>query len=249
MGLAAGAGPKGTPTAMRFGHRRTSRIAEPRPGSRTDPNDGWNDAMIKLLERFTSTMVLSAAVLLAGTGAAHATAITGLGGQVFATGGNVVVEVLGSSSSFENKIELFFGYPDTASSFFIGVDNHTGTVDLGANGIYFDLGDELVFGIRSPDHGGSIFLMGGAERNSDGKAHASVSTSVPGAGFMESWTVGFEDLFKGGDNDFNDAIVRISQSGAPEPVPEPVTLLMLGFGFAGLSFIKRKPEPRPYRYT
>lgn len=197
--------------------------------------------MLKRLDRFTSMLVLAGAALFAGVGTAHATAITGLGGQVFANGGNVVVEVLGSSSSFNNEIELFFDFPDIANSVLIGIDNHAASVDLGAAGYHFGLGDELVFGIRSPTHGGSLFLMGDADRNADGKAHAKVSAAAAGAGFVESWTVGFEDLFKGGDNDFNDAIIRISQTDRLRPVPEPVTVLMLGLGFAGFGVLGRKP--------
>lgn len=197
--------------------------------------------MIKPLERFGSRLAMSAAALLACVGTAHATAITGHGGQVFATGGNVVVEVLASSSSFDNRIELFFGYPDTSSSLFIGTDNHPGSIDLGLAGIHFDFGDELVFGIYSPHHGGSTFLMGGAGRNPDNKVHAKVSAASAAAGFVESWTVGFEDLFNGGDKDFNDAIIRISQTAASRPVPEPVTVLMLGLGFAGFGVLGRRP--------
>ena len=204
--------------------------------------------MFKQLGKFAPVAVLSCASVLASIGTAHATAITGPGGQVFATGGNVVVEVLGSSSAFDNEIDFFFDFPDTASSTFIGIANHVGTVDLGAAGFHFGLGDELVFGIWSPDRDGSLFLMGGTERNPDLKIHADVSAAAAGAGFVESWIVGFEDLFEGGDNDFNDAVIRISQTEMLHPVPEPVTLVMLGIGFAGFGVAGRRPKTHANRY-
>ena len=202
------------------------------------------DQIHKLALRLTLAGVASFAVM-STTGTAQATAVTGLGGQVFATGGNVVVEVLASSSSFDNDIAFFFDFPDTASSHFIGIDDHPGSVDLGAGGFHFVSGEELVFGIRSPARGGSLFLMGGAERNADSKTHAKVSASPAGTGFVEAWTVGFEDLFGGGDHDFDDAVIRISQSGISRPVPEPVTVLLLGLGFAGFGVLGARPASAP----
>src|SRR5690606_34647619 len=129
---------------------------------------------------------------------AQASAILGWGGSIFATGGNVTIDILPSYSGFDNQIDLFFSYTDANQNLvdktFIGIDNHVGTVNLGS----FEAGKELVFGIISPQ---GTFLLGSGARNADGKIHGWVSPTTVKAGHVESWDVGFEDLYNLGDND------------------------------------------------
>jgi cytoskeletal protein CcmA (bactofilin family) len=59
-------------------------------------------------------------------------------------------------------------------------------------------GDELVFAIYVTNTG-NWFYSGPADRNADGLVHATITDNVDG-----TFTLGFEDLYDGGDLDFND---------------------------------------------
>lgn len=73
------------------------------------------------------------------------------------------------------------------------------TFDLGA----FGPGTELVFGIEVTTTG-DHWKSGPAARNADGVVH--VAPTYEG---NCSWLVGFEDLYGGGDLDFNDVVMRV----------------------------------------
>jgi hypothetical protein len=99
--------------------------------------------------------------------------------------------------------------------------------------------------IPNDNTGNGTFFTGPQSRNSDGLHHANVLDVGSGA-----FSVGFEDIAGGGDQDFNDAIFRVLGGALPDPnitpptggVPQPGTLLLLSLGaaLASLSRCKKR---------
>ena len=133
-----------------------------------------------------------------------------LGGQLFATGNDVQVQVMPASAGFTSELWLF---EPIGSRRRIATNRDVGlVVDLGT----FPQGTELVFGIHVLNTGDD-FRMGVGSRNADGQIHDQVD-------FLEAGKaqVGFEDLFGGGDRDYNDNVFEFRGGIAPE-VPKGPT--------------------------
>lgn len=132
-----------------------------------------------------------------------------LGGQLFATGGEVTVEILPSTAGFTSELWLHESTAPYNRVVLIGTNREVGkVVNLGS----FPTGQELVFGIYVRDTG-DTFLIGPADRNPDMIPHADVIFLGSGDAL-----VGFEDLLGGGDRDYDDNIFRFTGGIAPEPV-------------------------------
>jgi hypothetical protein len=179
-----------------------------------------------------------------------------LGQQLFATGGDVTATFLGHTAGFTNELYLFdagdlstpLAVTATVGSLGPGLiftnqaSKPGSSVNLGS----FAVGTELVFAIyvRNTQQ---TFFMGPGTRNPDGVIHAAVDNGVapqfPSYGTVPpgSIAIGFEDLFGGGDLDYDDlgfafSSVRRIQS------PEPATLSLLAFGLAGLGVRRLRPR-------
>lgn len=161
--------------------------------------------------RLSPVRWLVAAVLVAGvlpTASPPTTrAASGLGDQLFATGGEVEVQVLPATAAFTSELWLFEPGPARR----IATNRDVGlVVNLGT----FPAGVELLFGIRVLNTGNE-FRMGPGTRNPDGIAHAVVTFLDPTRA-----RVGFEDLYGGGDRDYDDNVFEFRGGIAPE-VPKP----------------------------
>lgn len=159
-----------------------------------------------------------------------------LGDQLYFTGGEVTIEVIETSAGYHSLLALFLIDPLTQVSFDLSENHQTGDIaTIDPMSLGYSAGDELIFGIRvfrggshdDPSSFLTIFLMGGAERNPDGTIYAAVGYLGGG-----SFKIGFEDLWSGGDLDYNDN--RFLFSGGVSTVSEPGTLLLLGVGLLGI---------------
>jgi len=97
----------------------------------------------------------------------------------------------------------------------------------------YPLGQEIIFGISVYDAGRGryyTYYSGAPSNNPDGAQHVQLWKIADG---KYSIRVGFEDLYGGGDKDYNDLIFEVS--GVNNMVsPEPVTIALLGSGLMGL---------------
>lgn len=133
------------------------------------------------------------------------------GGATFVAGkDDVTVEIQKSDSGFDNKI--YYSTDNFATKHLIGIDNQTGTVNLGK----FAEGTKIEFGIQNGVN--QFFRTGAASTNVDNFQHAQISKNGDGT------QIGFEDLAGGGDKDFNDAIITVRSvpakiAATPAPTP------------------------------
>jgi|GEM_PF-6167707 len=114
---------------------------------------------------------------------------------------DVCVAVVNQGGDAGYTSQFWLEAPGTPS--FLGITNKADigtTVPVGT----FAGGTELVLSIHVTNTG-HVFQTGPAYDNPDNKVHVAVT---PGTGDL-LYTVGFEDLFNGGDQDFNDAVIDL----------------------------------------
>ena len=146
--------------------------------------------------------------LLLTAAAGTASAQTVVGGQLFATGGTVELDVRPASATFVT--ELFLRNEDGTRGPTLALNTEVGKhVVIGP----FPAGRELVFGIFVRNTG-ETFVMGPGSRNRDGVAHAAVTPVA-----VRVFDVGFEDTLGGGDRDYNDNVFRFTGNLAPNQPP------------------------------
>ncbi|QXE25911.1 hypothetical protein B6N60_04632 [Richelia sinica FACHB-800] len=171
-----------------------------------------------------SLATAGAAVMALGTAATAEAGV--LGGKLFASGGDVTVTILPSTAGFTNILEL-------VSPTGIVIGNNKDDVGKTFNLGPFADGQELIFGINVTNTG-DFFKNGPGSRNADGLAH-NLNTDEGNGSIL----VGFEDLFGGGDQDYDDVVYRFT--GLKAVVPEPTSALGV-VGFAALVAISQRKK-------
>lgn len=160
------------------------------------------------------------------------TANAGIGDSIFVqNSGHVFATFEGQTAGYTS--DLYLSSPTSTFIFTNHVANVGDTVDLG----FFSAGTELVFSIYVRNTG-DTFYSGLGSANPDGIAHANVINNwAPGLTY-----VGFEDLYGGGDLDYDDNSFSFTNVATLQPVPEPETYAMMlaGLGLLGVVARRRK---------
>jgi hypothetical protein len=181
-------------------------------------------------------MLLALGVIAALALASPSMALPILGAKVIvAETGNVTATYLGHSAAISN--DLYLNSPSNGLG--IIFNNHATPIGTTFNLGTFTAGTELIFHIHAHRSGGADmtprdYYTGPADRNADGIMHAIVDSAYgPNTTF-----VGFEDIWGGGDLDYDDLKFSFTNTKS-EALPEPATLLLFGSGLGSLALTKR----------
>jgi len=197
-----------TPANSRRTHVTNEARAKPNPN--------------KMISRFR-TLGLIAALAIAPV--AHAVPI--LGGNITLTEDSLVtVTFEGYSAGYTSNLSLDMPTNGLGTLFTNKTASVGSTLTLGT----FAAGTELIFRLFVHDTG-LTFFTGEASRNPDNVAHATVN-AVGNTHF-----VGFEDLFGGGDRDYNDFKFSVATKAVPDGA---ATVGLLGLGLGVLALARRR---------
>jgi hypothetical protein len=156
-----------------------------------------------------------------------------IGGKIFVQHTGNVVATFQDSFAGVNNLLLLASPPNNLGVIFeVNVTPAGTVVNLGA----FTAGTELIFELNN-QHGG-IFFDGPASRNPDNVAHAIVNYQFA----LGQTFVGFEDIFGGGDRDYNDLQFTLTNvRSVPTSVPDggATTAMLLGGSIFTLLFLRR----------
>ncbi|MDR1854987.1 MAG: DUF4114 domain-containing protein [Azoarcus sp.] len=122
--------------------------------------------------------------------------------------------------------------------FFTKTGNSVGTIDYYINPLEFTYGAsngyELVFMLVANGNSDLTFYSGVGNNNDDEQEHVVAYYDYWNDGTRDYTLVGWEDLYGGGDFDYDDLVFLVSNVGPTSAVPEPETLALLLAGGLGL---------------
>lgn len=174
------------------------------------------------------------------------TPITG-GRMYVAETGNVTATFKGGDAAYTSSLFVYSPSERRGQTIFSSSTAVGTTVNIGS----FAAGTELVFGYYVDDTK-KTYLTGPASANADGVAHAQATTTYDNTLEQYMTMVGMEDLWGGGDMDYNDFQFLLSNVIDPVDalsvdvlaVPEPAPLALLGAGAVVFGFMGRRARKR-----
>lgn len=157
-----------------------------------------------------------------------------IGGRMLVAGtGEVTAIFLGTNAGYFNS--LYLEAPDNALGTIFDKNTDVGsTISLGT----FAADTELLFRLHVRNTG-LDFFTGDAARNPDGLPHTLALTSFDELSGLFVTFVGFEDLYGGGDEDYNDFALLLTNVVDPV-LPEPSIIALMGLGLAGIGYTRRR---------
>jgi len=161
-----------------------------------------------------------------------------LGGHLFVVEtGPVIATFLGSDAGYFNRIFL-----ETPGNGLGEIFNKSSLIGAEVNLGDFLAGTELVFRLHV-DNTGLDFYSGEGINNPDGLPHLLATSTFVNESGLYYTELGFEDLYGGGDKDYNDFSLNLSNVvDPPGQVPEPLTITLLGLGLAGIGYRQHRSK-------